>query len=154
MHTHSLPLDQAAAVLDQDDDSLYPELLDEPCCPKGDPSCEGGDEDCHDECVAPFSGPWCVCVFLVDRAYGGPEEGGWWFDCGEPQIGPDMPLPEFYPVEDAAIAAREKMDAEIERLKLNEGRREISSVLSEGRYRAVICEGWPKPYPDKTPHYE
>ncbi len=26
---------------------------------------------------------WCtVAVYLVDRAYGGPEEGGWWYDQG------------------------------------------------------------------------
>ena len=22
-------------------------------------------------------------VYLIDRAYGGPEEGGWWYDTGE-----------------------------------------------------------------------
>lgn len=26
-----------------------------------------------------------VTVYLVDRAYGGPEEGGWYFNCGERQ---------------------------------------------------------------------
>lgn len=25
---------------------------------------------------------WCVAVYETDRAYGGPEEGGWWYDCG------------------------------------------------------------------------
>lgn len=28
--------------------------------------------------------PYWVNVYRVDRAYGGPEEGGWWFDTGEP----------------------------------------------------------------------
>ena len=23
-------------------------------------------------------------AYLTDRLYGGPEEGGWWYDCGEP----------------------------------------------------------------------
>ena len=27
---------------------------------------------------------YTVAVFEVDRAYGGPEEGGWWFDYGQP----------------------------------------------------------------------
>ena len=27
---------------------------------------------------------YTVAIFFVDRAYGGPEEGGWWFDTGEP----------------------------------------------------------------------
>lgn len=26
---------------------------------------------------------WCVAVYTSDRAYGGPEEGGWWYSCGE-----------------------------------------------------------------------
>lgn len=25
---------------------------------------------------------WCVAVYETERAYGGPEEGGWWYDCG------------------------------------------------------------------------
>ena len=25
---------------------------------------------------------WSVGVYETDRAYGGPEEGGWWYDCG------------------------------------------------------------------------
>ena len=27
---------------------------------------------------------FAVNLYLVDRAYGGSEEGGWYFDCGEP----------------------------------------------------------------------
>lgn len=26
---------------------------------------------------------YSVAVYEVDRAYGGPEEGGWWYDCGD-----------------------------------------------------------------------
>ena len=25
---------------------------------------------------------WCVAVYETDRAYGGPEEGGWWYSVG------------------------------------------------------------------------
>jgi hypothetical protein len=25
---------------------------------------------------------WSVAVYTAERAYGGPEEGGWWYDCG------------------------------------------------------------------------
>lgn len=31
-----------------------------------------------------MSGRLFVNVYALDRLYGGPEEGGWWFDCGEP----------------------------------------------------------------------
>ena len=34
---------------------------------------------------------YVVAFYAVDRAYGGPEEGGWWFDTGElvrlPRVG-------------------------------------------------------------------
>lgn len=26
---------------------------------------------------------FAVAVYMQDRAYGGPEEGGWWYDCGQ-----------------------------------------------------------------------
>lgn len=26
---------------------------------------------------------WAVAVYTSNRAYGGPEEGGWWYSCGE-----------------------------------------------------------------------
>lgn len=34
----------------------------------------------HDEPVVRY-----INVYIVERAYGGPEEGGWWFDEGTPQ---------------------------------------------------------------------
>jgi len=30
---------------------------------------------------------YTVAVYICDRAYGGPEEGGWWYDCGVPSEG-------------------------------------------------------------------
>lgn len=24
-----------------------------------------------------------LAIYEIDRAYGGPEEGGWWYDCGQ-----------------------------------------------------------------------
>ena len=38
---------------------------------------------------APF---FMVSVYLVDRAYGGPEEGGWYYDTGEPVAEEGLPL--------------------------------------------------------------
>lgn len=62
---------------------------------------------------------------MEDRAYGGSEEGGWYYTSFEP-------LRVFYvPARSAhrfAVRLRRYAD------RLNEGRREISSVLSEGRY--------------------
>lgn len=100
-----------------------------------------------------FNGPWCVCPFLTDRAYGGPEEGGWYYDCGEPQIDGELPVPVFTQVYDHAVLLQQDMQRIMD-ATVNHGRRSVSSVLSEGVYRAIICEGWPKPYPQHQPHYE
>jgi hypothetical protein len=102
-----------------------------------------------------YKGPWCVAVFLCDMAYGGPEEGGWWYGCGYPvpPNGDDIPFPTWYHTEEGASEAREAYQQALDK-GINVGRREISSVLSEGTYRAIICEGYPKHYPETRPHYE
>jgi hypothetical protein len=60
-------------------DTEYDDLPDEYC-----PMTFGIDE-VHNEFVTPtFTQAFFVTVYEYDRAYGGPEEGGWWFDTGEP----------------------------------------------------------------------
>lgn len=85
-------------------------------------------------------------VYLYDRAYGGPEEGGWWYDTYEP-------------IEDRCrIVTEEQGPNSLERLreeldKENESRIGPSSVRSEGYYIAVL-ESWPAEYePRHRPHY-
>lgn len=86
-----------------------------------------------------------VNVYLTDRAYGGPEEGGWWFDYGQ--------IEAVYPCDTlkAAISLREWL---LENDYTNEGRRPTSSVLSDGEYQITIefkpGQDWPK----RRPHYE
>lgn len=93
--------------------------------------------------------PFVVAVYLVDRAYGGPEEGGWWYDCGE--------RVRIMGVFKNEARARDKC-RRINRLlhaTLNDGRRDINSVLSEGMYSAKIHRGdSPKYWPAQRPHYE
>lgn len=95
---------------------------------------------------------YTVAIFLCDRAYGGPEEGGWYYDCGEPSNEHANQTRGFQRERDAARYAT-KLDETVVRA-LNVGRRSISSVLSEGRYAAVVCDGNPKPYPLERPRYE
>jgi len=115
-----------------------------------------GDDEQDEKPVSPF---WTVAIYLVDRAYGGPEEGGWWYDCGERQ---DMVFDNIQPglllsvhlSEDDAIARCEFVQ---DRLNTgpNVGRREISSMASTGRYYAEVHRGYPPHhYPERTPHYE
>jgi hypothetical protein len=101
----------------------------------------------------PYTGVYCVSVYLIDRAYGGPEEGGWWFDYGEPVLERDLPTPQFTTDKNEAWQFRDAMQKTLD-ATANVGRRPISSVLSEGKYVAIIDEGFPKAYPETRPHYE
>jgi hypothetical protein len=99
-------------------------------------------------------GFYTVAIYLIDRAYGGPEEGGWYYDCGTPYLEPEAALHmrAFDRLSDAYHYS--------EHLNLsvlpawNEGRAEVSSVLSEGQYKALWSEGFPQPFPTSRPHYE
>lgn len=95
----------------------------------------------------------CVSIYLVDKAWGGPEEGGWWYDAGEPAL-EYASHTRIFSIEGRALAYRDMLRSGLV-AQLNEGRREINSVLSEGRYEAVIDEDhYPEPYPKERPHYE
>lgn len=89
-----------------------------------------------------------VNVYIRDRAYGGPEEGGWWYDTCYP-IEEDC---QQYRTKQRALTAYEEMKKKYD--EENEGRPPISSVISRGIYEvrleAYPAEGWPK----SRPHYE
>lgn len=103
---------------------------------------------------------WWVGIYLTDRAYGGPEEGGWYFDCGELVTDASfydgrngMTPRSFTNMEDAYHFANEcqtYLDATD-----NVGRHPVSSVLSEGIYTAMVMESsLPAYFPERKPHYE
>lgn len=84
-------------------------------------------------------------VYMVDRAYGGPEEGGWYFDYGVPH---------------RSLVPKNKKSARIlfsalstYRRRLNEGRADISSVLSEGQFIVRVEDSPPQVWPSTRPHY-
>lgn len=87
-----------------------------------------------------------VVIWFNTREYGGPEEGGWWFDTGEPQKVYTCKSP------DERAVCEELANKQVE--KQNEGRRLLSSVLSTGRYSVSIEDERPVPYPAVAPHYE
>jgi len=87
-----------------------------------------------------------VTIWFKNRQFGGPEEGGWWYDTGYPEF--------IFPA---------YTDEEVEDLKLkaerfitenNEGRRPIGSVLSEGLYSVSVENVYPEAFPAVIPHYE
>jgi hypothetical protein len=95
---------------------------------------------------------FAVNLYLIDRAFGGHEEGGWYFDCGEPVLHPLNRVFEHY-ADAEKYFHDECLPAEKE---LNQGRPSISSVLSQGRYHFRIGSEFevPAPFPSERPHYE
>ena len=90
-----------------------------------------------------------VNVYLIDRAYGGPEEGGWYYEVGEFSDGEAFPDEREEDIQRALNQAKARCD------DYNENRNsDIGSVLSEGRY-VVRVENHPgENFPDVKPHYE
>ena len=90
-----------------------------------------------------------VNVYLIDRAYGGSEEGGWYFETGRFIDGEAFPDEREEDIERAIKNAEERC-ADYN----NDRNDDISSVLSEGRYVVFRQTSPGKSYPDSKPHYE
>ncbi|MEO1615296.1 MAG: hypothetical protein AAFV88_05570 [Planctomycetota bacterium] len=94
-------------------------------------------------------------LYLHDRAYGGPEEGGWWYDTYSPITDAwydvEPPKHGHFETEELAEAALETLRAWCD--DQNSRRRGPSSVASEGHF--VVClEAWPaQAEPTHRPHY-
>lgn len=89
-----------------------------------------------------------VHLFVLDRAFGGREEGGWWYDVGYPE---EHPLNRTFRTKAEAIAYRDSIAGEADRM--NEGLPSIESVCCEGVYSFLINRGKAKPFPAVRPHY-
>lgn len=101
-----------------------------------------------------------VALYMVTRQYGGPEEGGWWYDAGT--LVTDVEIyrtagttpAAFLPddVEGAdALAARLNAAAE----QMNFGRRPLHSVISTGIFEVhcIASEALPTSFPAARPVY-
>ena len=100
-----------------------------------------------------------VAVFLVDPSWGGPQDGGWWFDAGELVTDPDIyarlgAYPAAFPTEDAAREQAERMARGLD--ALNEGRPPKHSVFGQGVYEVHALEALvlPRHWPETAPRYE
>ena len=94
---------------------------------------------------------YSVAICLVDLAYGGPEEGGWHYQAGQPSEDHLIYLRGFNN-EDAAYDYCRNLNRLI-CPALNEDRPEISASNSIGRYVADVFDGFPKAYPETKPRY-
>lgn len=91
---------------------------------------------------------YIVALYEIDRAFGGPEEGGWWFPTGQLQR-----LLAFASTREQACHLADRANRLLERLQRH--RRPVSSILYVGgRYEAVIFE-WtaPEVIPETRPQY-
>ncbi|MEU4066648.1 hypothetical protein AB0F25_30420 [Streptomyces wedmorensis] len=88
---------------------------------------------------------WYVNVYEVDRAYGGPEEGGWYYSTGVPTGESEAYFTEAFAWHRARILDEEH----------REGRSKVYSVNYRGGAYEVRVQDHPgKAYPEETPHYE
>lgn len=95
---------------------------------------------------------YCVSLYMVDRAYGGAEEGGWWFTYGDPCL-EHGDLTRLFTDEASALAYLDELQAKAD--EMNVGRYEISSMASNGRYQAIIdFDHYPRSFPEEQPRYE
>lgn len=89
-----------------------------------------------------------VALYLVDREYGGSEEGGWWYSTAE-LIRPMK----IFRNHNKAVAYAERANRLVDE-SLNLGRYPVSSVLSEGRFRVQVTTKLVAFSPAERPRYE
>ena len=93
-----------------------------------------------------------VAVYDCNLAFGGREEGGWWYDTGQL-----VRIVKVSRSEEQALAYCRRLNQRLKSRALgpNEGKREYSSVLSDGEYRAFTYENnAPGHFPAQRPRYE
>ena len=89
-----------------------------------------------------------VNEYEVDRAYGGPEEGGWWYDTGRF-------IRCYGAFNSRAQAIKRKAELYSYVKNSNNGKHSPSSVLSRGDWIDIIIEEHEgKHFPERTPKYE
>lgn len=100
-----------------------------------------------------------VAVYLSQRLYGSPEEGGWHYDSGA--LCTDPALTAFGVTfaeghEDRVRTMALEVQAHLDRDRnVGDHARPISSVLSAGRFEARVHDGWPPlAFPAERPRYE
>jgi len=96
---------------------------------------------------------YTVQLFNVDQAYGGSEEGGWYFTYGYPVADQELGFKVTRRFKTLAKAKgyRARIQSRLDRL--NEQGPSMYSVASQGEYHAYVCTGKPKAFPDSKPYY-
>lgn len=102
----------------------------------------------EEELIAVASKPVGTCyvtVYALDRVYGGPEEGGWWFDTGE------VVLSLCAPSQEVADMWADMLSEEY----VSHGNRySVIYYRKDTDYNVNITDYPGKNFPEHTPHYE
>lgn len=110
---------------------------------------------------------WFVCLIASHQAYGGPEEGGWWYSVSSLEAWQDYPSKEMA---DAALESVKSLAKELQQHARSEhGRAMLASMewLEERgleasflpepdgptEYQVRVCSELPK-FSNRRPHYE
>jgi hypothetical protein len=89
-----------------------------------------------------------LCIYLVEKLYGGPEEGGWWYATGT--------LISCRRLRSRSHVVRKHHAALKWCKKMNkiENRIPEDQVNSDGYYRAWVSDFKGANFPERRPHYE
>lgn len=100
-------------------------------------------------------GPYFIHKHEVAQSYGGPEEGGWWYETGIP-VKDFIPVGPFDTRDEASEKCRELNLAERDRAEREEeyGYTSVLSYRSNHYAYSVHETTVMEPYPERRPHYE
>ena len=95
---------------------------------------------------------YIVAAYDCGQKYGGSEEGGWWYDAGHL-----IRIVRTFRSEQRAYSYAQRLNHRLRSREFgpNRGKREYTSVLSEGEIQAHIHENQaPAYFPERRPRYE
>lgn len=95
-----------------------------------------------------------VNAYAVSQLYGGPEEGGWWYDAGTPLASIPVIVPDDWvgnQDHDDINAAKEQLKAAIGWVSKHPGR---YSVIGGDDFEIYVENEMAQPFPSERPHYE
>ena len=98
-----------------------------------------------------------VNVYEVECCYGGPEEGGWWYDAGTlvPDMGGKVPIDNGDSFEEQRAKVLPTLTRWSDECKaMNEGTLPRSSVVGTSDLEATWEDEPGKDYPQERPYYE
>lgn len=93
-----------------------------------------------------------IAIFEEDRGYGGSEEGGWWYNCGERL----RVLKRTFSTRDEAVEVCRRVNGWLDRMRHPSVRSPSSVAYDGGWYGARVYEQGESPafYPESRPRYE